>query len=268
MSLICRSILVGICFFILSLFTYASADLNAANLEDYKVLMDQKLKAKFEHNHFSDISLYKLNFKHLYPNFKADLKLKKSYHTTLKLIWINYSNWTWAAIKKSIDETAAIYLQCGLYFDQVEIIKLTTADAVLRFEKNTRSGALSVEALRKLIPLKQQILIFLTGPFIDNPKSAGFSNAHWRKVGLKRPKLEDTIFLTDYALTKTYQESREKSPYNLMAHELLHVLTNKISHFNSKPHHLLNIWRTRTNLIQLAQCRMVLENKFVMLSHQ
>ncbi len=174
----------------------------------------------------------------------------------LQIVWLEGTLWTSDIIKKKISELSEIYKQCDIYLNLVHLFHVSHDK--IHWEKNSSLGENSVTHLRKSFPMSQDMItIYLVGPFLDAKESAGFSNTRWRRVKEKRPVLRDTIFLSDYSLSEEYNSKRQNSPYSIWAHELMHIFTRKIGHFNSHPHHILNIWKTRSDYILPEHCKLL-----------
>lgn len=171
----------------------------------------------------------------------------------LEVLALRPSGWSAEAILAELRATAKVYAQCGIALGPVEVVAARGPGGRGAWAKYKESGDDTIAALRAAAPLRGAAVI-LVPPFSDAPDVSGFSFAEWTNGQGLKPPLYDTVFLSDYALGGAYQSERAAQPYTLLAHELLHVLTREGGHFNDPQQHLLNIWRTRTDLILPKHC--------------
>jgi hypothetical protein len=179
----------------------------------------------------------------------------------LQVLIFEGTDWSELNSKELIQGAAEVYAQCGIAVNEAHFYFVRPKNSRLDYNEFATEGEDSLLALRASTPGEiNGLTIYLFRSLLDRPGSAGFSRAKWNESYDINAKLFDTIYLTQVALSKEYLEERKDSQYNLLAHEMLHVLTRRGGHFNSVPKNLFNIWSTRTNLILKNHCEEALAN--------
>lgn len=172
------------------------------------------------------------------------------------------SLWDQGWADRMLAETVEIYAQCSVRVSRSEVKVVDAPGGRVHWKKYGEEGERGLNELRKALP-HEGLTVYLLGSFEDAPEVPGFSVAHWTNGGYFPPEQENTVFLGDYAATPKYFEERKDSPYSLLAHELLHVLTREGQHYNLPEKNLLNIWKTRSNKILPEHCGWVRESPLV-----
>ncbi|MFA6093626.1 MAG: hypothetical protein WCU88_10780 [Elusimicrobiota bacterium] len=182
------------------------------------------------------------------------------YALDMDVVLLRKSGWTEEEFLPMLRETAKIYSQCSVRIDRVELALADPPQGRTEWGKYKDEGGATVADLRRAVPVQGRLAVFLLGTFSDNTESTGFSSADWRNSKDTRPPLFNTVFLSTASFIEEYRQERVSNPYNLLAHEMLHVLTRQGSHFNLPELNLLNIWKTRTNMILPQHCAWVQES--------
>ncbi|MEI8192181.1 MAG: hypothetical protein WCI75_20945, partial [candidate division NC10 bacterium] len=157
----------------------------------------------------------------------------------LEVLLVRPSAWTHEAVLGELRAAAKALASCGIALGPVELTAARTPVGRDAWARHKMEGEDTVAALRAAAPLRGAAVL-LTGPYTDEPETAGFSFAEWMNGSDLHPGLYDTIFLSDFMLTQAYRDERAASPYTLLAHELLHVILREGRHVYGREKHLMN----------------------------
>ena len=174
------------------------------------------------------------------------------------------SGWTADAALRKLREAARVLAQCGIRTRSVELAAVRAPGGRTRWLRYDKDGPDSFVGLRRMVPSECKLVVLLTGAFPDDADGAGFSRAEWTNGKDLAPALYDTVFLSDYADSEAYRKENAASPYSVMAHEMLHVLTREGRHFNDpEPNLLNNTWSVRSDRILPRHCEAARASRLV-----
>lgn len=228
----------------------------------------QRLSFRWERGAYTLVKRLSLEAKDLNDDNKDNPPQPLQYVLPLlKVVYLERSGWSRDAVISQIREVVRIYRKCSLGFSKIEILLVRAPSYRVDFKRFAEAGEDSLLELRRSIPEGNTIIVYLMGKFLDNNNApldtTGLSNARWRQSYEYRPELLNTVFISNLVLTEAYQSERTASPYNIIAHELLHVLTRDGGHYNLPEKNLMNIWRFRSNDILPMHCAQVVESEHV-----
>ena len=170
-------------------------------------------------------------------------------------VMVKGSGWTAEQALRKFQEAARVFSQCGVALRRVELAAVRAPGGRTQWLRFEKEGPDSFVRLRRLVPAAGKLVVLLTGAFPDDADGAGFSRAEWSNGKDLAPALYDTVFLSDYATSEAYRSENAASPYSLLAHEMLHVLTREGRHLNDpEPNLLNNTWSVRSDRILPRHC--------------
>lgn len=186
------------------------------------------------------------------------------YKLELDVVLLANGGWSKDQVIEKFKDAAKIYLQCSLKITRIRIHVVHAPENRADWKMFSNDGEDSIVWLRQNVPLRGGLTVFFVRQFPDKDYQSGLSSADWRDYNERaREELFDTIFLTNVMNSPEYAEKRAKIPSNTFAHEMLHVLTRVIAHYNTPDQDLLNQWRNRSNFISQKHCDYVRDSHLV-----
>lgn len=182
----------------------------------------------------------------------------------LHLVRFGDGVWSDQEVSDRLRDISQIYLQCGLRLREIQLHERPDLQPgrLSRFEPHSPDGYLTFGMSVTDLP---RPLMFLIDNFADTAEASAFALADYTlKIGEPPPaQLFNTIWMPDYVNSAKYNQDRQRSPYSVMAHELLHVLTLEGQHNGDPEPNLLSTWRKRNNRISAEQCAQVAQSELV-----
>lgn len=177
----------------------------------------------------------------------------------LRVFWFDKSNWSEAKVREQLNQAQAVYSKCNVKLDPLSIVRVKDVSSELRKElidqaKKENAPTLleaAIEADRQSGVGDDQrgptaLRIFFFDGFVERENSTPFSIGPKNSVKYD-PFLYSSVWMTSTVLTETYL--RDHGRYNVLAHELAHVLLNDPEHNNYAEGDLMTVWRSRNNNI-------------------
>jgi hypothetical protein len=166
------------------------------------------------------------------PAYRVETYPLKNLHTTsirsLKVIYIENTNWTIESILSEMEKVNEIFSQCDFQFSDIQVLRLSNPAYFDRPEVFDLTQYLSQIGFKKL---KEPVLTFAKGATgkiaLFNEDPAGFSVNHVLVDPTKEEerRSENTMFVFEKILTPEYKAERDEN-YSTVAHEIAHVFFN------------------------------------------
>lgn len=201
-----------------------------------------------------------------------------AYELRLQVVSLSKSRWKASEIQKNISETAKILSQCGVKIASVQVLQEATFNPELMFDLEGYSseedtlepnGALS---LAGKYPAKfGELRVFLFDQF--DPSYASITATSMPKVRItqkdQQPALNSVwlAYESERQLGFAVEDGGYQPDYNIMAHELGHLLLDD-SHFSdSFNYNLMHESASMLNSrLTLKQCKIITKSQFIKLA--
>lgn len=244
--------------FFISCFFFFSAVLKAGSRTDTKA-------AIWEKNGFTNYQVDEFSAKEL------GLNASELYTIKLEVLYIKGSGWNLAEVKNYISNGFKVLSQCKVGIKSVRFHGVDSFKKSLGVAKHPEedANAISVVNLIKNLPVESNTVraIFLDN-FTDS-ESTGKSYGFWHEDPINgeayiHTKLPGSVWFAKRIKEKAYQQRQKALPYDVVAHELMHVLTSLPLHVDPSkyPPNILSTFlsKTRSNYILPKHCELINKN--------
>ena len=177
-------------------------------------------------------------------------------HFPLTIVRIKNSDWKTPELLQRIRRTEEVFSQCKISFRPIRLISVAHAKGPV-LDLAEAETYFSIETLleRRLVT---KPIIFLLNRSQDHGYEGGLA-LRAGNMGAEHPMVNTAYLFQDYAQSdsRSYSYSRphRKSHYELMAHELGHLLFDR-PHLPEEDN-LMSVLSQRTNRIPAWQCKLI-----------
>jgi hypothetical protein len=181
--------------------------------------------------------------------------------TEINFAWPKKSAWTLAQITEQTQQAAAVFLQCGLVFSKIQLLRtFPIAEGIPRYTEEPMSVT-GIAAQTAELP---HPLVHLVNRFSDtNDQQTAFSRAPFTTGTLKYPTSSYyTVWYPIAVSDSAYQSDRPRIT-SILAHEFTHVLTLDGDHNDDHPPNLMTIAQHRANTMTKEICDEIAKSKWV-----
>lgn len=159
--------------------------------------------------------------------------------------------------KSKLENAKKVLGQCGITIKKINYVSLDNhPDKVNYLAKNKMFSFF--QNVNMNFPYNNYLSIYVLSEFLGKEFATGKSYAEW--VDLDFDSIDTALKNTIWLASKTILNTEDKRNYSLLAHELIHVLTKRGSHYSPNPAHQLSTTFDRTDLILNRHCVEMREN--------
>lgn len=206
------------------------------------------------------ILVISFNFSNLPQSFANNLQNKTDIEADLDtinikkitVVYLGQSEESKALFYAKTLEAQKVLEQCGVKINKINTVSLDFfPDKVNYLAKN--SMIKFFHSINSHFNFDRTITLYVLTQFLEKEYSTGKSYAEW--VDLEPEPINSILKNTLWFATATlFQNQNEKSRYSIIAHEFVHLLTKRGSHYAPNPPNQLSSISYRTNDILPATC--------------
>lgn len=184
---------------------------------------------------------------------------------SLEVVYMSDASWNIEELKLLLKEALDVFSQCGVGVENITFHHVENyfgKTVLYRFPDSSEQNS-AIHLINNLPVSRNKLRVMFISKFIERP-SAGKAFGFWKDKRLDNyldTSLPGTVWITKKIKTDEYKDRRKNFPYNIVAHELMHVLIDSKQHLSPKmyPPNILStfISKKRNNIILPQHCDLI-----------